>query len=240
MQKIPALTVTNLTITYNAVPIISDVSVVVPQGIMLGIIGPNGAGKTTFLKAVVGLVAPTSGTIAVMGKPCQDVRNLYAYIPQKNSIDWDFPITVFDMVLMGCYGKLGWFKRPKKEYYAQAHEVIAAVGLEHVAYCSIGILSGGQRQRAFVARALMQDVQIYFFDEPFAGIDSKTEESIIDLLKELRDQGKTIIMVHHDLHTAPVFFDWALLLNKRCTTIGPVSDVLTRENLVRVYNNDFL
>src|SRR5690606_31246225 len=115
MQKIPALTVTNLTITYNAVPIISDVSVVVPQGIMLGIIGPNGAGKTTFLKAVVGLVAPTSGTIAVMGKPCQDVRNLYAYIPQKNSIDWDFPITVFDMVLMGCYGKLGWFKRPKKE-----------------------------------------------------------------------------------------------------------------------------
>ena len=205
---------------------------------MLGIIGPNGAGKTTFLNAVVGLLAPTSGTVSILGKSWQDARGLFAYIPQKNSIDWDFPATVFDMVLMGCYGKLGWFARPKKEDRARAYEAIATVGLEHVAHYSIGVLSGGQRQRVFVARALMQDAQVYFLDEPFAGVDSKTESSIISLFKKLRDQGKTIIVVHHDLHTAPLYFDWALLLNKRCVAIGPVGDVLTQQYLNCVYSKN--
>jgi manganese/zinc/iron transport system ATP- binding protein len=237
ISKTVALDVSHLTVEYKPNLILSDVSVTIPQGVMCGIIGPNGAGKTTFIKALLNLIPVASGTIKILGTSLQDVRNRIAYIPQRSSVDWDFPITVFDMVLMGCYGKLGWFKRPGKNEYNQVHSALAAVGLQEYAQQSIGILSGGQQQRAFLARALMQDAHIYFLDEPFAGVDITTEHIIINIFKQLRDEGKTVIVVHHDLFTASSYFDYVVLLNKTCIAHGPVEQVLTSSHLERAYGN---
>ena len=235
MKKIPALDIAHLTVLYNNTVVLSDCSATIPQGIMLGIIGPNGAGKTTFIKAILELVPKKEGTIFIGGELFAHARSKIAYIPQRSSVDWDFPLTVFDMVLMGCYGKLGWFKGPSKREKDAAYIALAAVGLEAYADKSIGTLSGGQQQRAFVARALVQNAQIYFLDEPFAGVDAPSEKIIISLFKTLRDSGKTIIVVHHDILTASAYFDWALLLNKKVVTYGPIEDVLTAHNYAQVY-----
>ena len=237
ISKIPALHASNLTISYNNTIVVSDLSVTIPQGVMCGIIGPNGAGKTTFIKALLGLLPITAGSIRILGKDIKNIRNKVAYVAQRSSVDWDFPLTVFDMVLMGCYGRLGWFKRPNATHYKEVYDALAAVGLHDYAHQSIGVLSGGQQQRAFLARALMQQAEIYFLDEPFAGVDITTEKIIIDLFKHLRDQGKTIIVVHHDLFTAATYFDYIMLLNKMCVASGPVEDVLTPIYLERAYSN---
>lgn len=235
ISKISALDVSNVTIAYENNQVLINCSVTVPQGVMLGIIGPNGAGKTTFIKAVLGLIPVAAGAVAILGSTIEDARERIAYIPQRNTVDWDFPITVFDMVLMGCYGKLGWFKRPGKVECAQAHQALAAVGLESYADQPISTLSGGQQQRAFLARALLQDAHVYFLDEPFAGVDIVTEKIIITIFKKLRDEGKTVIVVHHDLFTASTYFDWVMLLNKTNIACGPVEDVLTSSNLDHTY-----
>ncbi|HLW72616.1 MAG TPA: metal ABC transporter ATP-binding protein [Candidatus Babeliales bacterium] len=246
ISKIPALEVSHLTVEYEPTSlklrssgnqVLVDCSVTVPQGVMCGVIGPNGAGKTTFIKAILNVIPVASGTITILGNAFKDVRNKIAYIPQRSSVDWDFPITVFDMVLMGCYGKLGWFKRPGDLEHMHVYEALAAVGLEKYADVRIGALSGGQQQRAFLARALMQNAQIYFLDEPFAGVDIATEKIIINLFKKLCDEGKTIIVVHHDLFTASTYFDWVILLNKRCIASGPTEQVLTSVYLERTYGN---
>jgi manganese/zinc/iron transport system ATP- binding protein len=240
ISLIPALDVSHLTVFYRDTPVLVDCCVTVPFGVMLGIIGPNGAGKTTFMKSVLGLIPIKSGTLSIAGVSGKSVCAKVAYVPQRSTVDWDFPLTVFDMVLMGCYGKLGWFKRPTSEDRQRAHEALIAVGLDAIAHVSIGTLSGGQQQRAFIARALLQDAQVYFLDEPFAGVDTVSEKIIVDVFKKLRDEGKTIIVVHHDLLTAPIYFDWALLLNKKIIACGPVEIVLTAENLDQLYQTPLL
>lgn len=238
ISNIPALQISHLTVAYNNI-VLSDCSVVIPQGVMLGIIGPNGAGKTTFIKAVLELLPKKEGEVFLLGKTLGYVRHKIGYIAQRSSIDWDFPLTVFDMVLMGCYGKLGWVRRPGAKEQIQVYEALVAVGLSDYANQPIGVLSGGQQQRAFLARALMQDADIYFLDEPFAGVDAPSEKIIVELLKSLRDQGKTIVVVHHDILTASAYFDWALLLNKKVVACGPIEDVLTQEHFAQVYGNGF-
>jgi manganese/zinc/iron transport system ATP- binding protein len=237
ISKIPALSVSDLTVSYGDNPILADCSVAIPQGVMLGIIGPNGAGKTTFIKSILGIIPKKVGEVLLLGKTIEYVRNKIAYVAQRHSVDWDFPLTVFDMVLMGSYGKLGWFKRPGNAEHIQVYQALVAVGLDDYANQPISVLSGGQQQRAFIARALMQNPDIYFLDEPFAGVDAPTEKIIIELFKKLRDQGKTIIVVHHDILTASAYFDWALLLHKKIIACGPIEDVLTQDNFARVYSN---
>ena len=239
ISQIPALDVSHLTVVYDNETVLSDCTVAIPQGLMVGIIGPNGAGKTTFIKSVLVLVPHQEGTIFISGMSVSNARSHVAYVPQRSTIDWDFPLTVFDMVLMGCYGKLGWFRRPGKNEYNSASEVLRTVGLESYADKSISTLSGGQQQRAFLARALMQDANIYFLDEPFAGVDITSEKIIITLFKKLRDEGKTVIVVHHDLFTASHYFDWVMLLNKTCIACGPVEDVLVSANLDCTYGTYF-
>jgi manganese/zinc/iron transport system ATP- binding protein len=235
LSKIPALHVSNLTVSYGDNLILSDCTVTIPQGVMLGIIGPNGAGKTTFIKSILELIPKKSGEVLFSGKTLGCMRSKIAYVPQRSSVDWDFPLTVFDMVLMGCYGKLGWIRRPGAREQTQVYDALAAVGLSAYANKPIGTLSGGQQQRAFVARALVQDAQIYFLDEPFAGVDIPTEKILISLLKKLCAEGKTVVVVHHDVLTAPTYFDWALLLNKKTIACGSVEQVLTAQNLSHVY-----
>ncbi len=239
ISKTPALDVSHLTVSYQNNIVLSDCSVIIPQGVMLGIIGPNGAGKTTFIKSILELIPKKDGNVFLLGKTLEYVRNKIGYVSQRSSVDWDFPLTVFDMVLMGCYGKLGWIKRPGEREQLQVRQALVAVGLDNYANQPIGVLSGGQQQRAFIARALVQDADIYFLDEPFAGVDAPTEKIIIELFKKLRDEGKTIIVVHHDILTAPTYFDWAVLLNKKVIAYGPIQQVLTQQNFAQVYSNNF-
>jgi manganese/zinc/iron transport system ATP- binding protein len=238
ISHIPAVSVSDLAVSYGENLILSDCSVTIPQGVMLGIIGPNGAGKTTFIKSILELIPKKNGNIFLLGKTLGYVRNKIAYVAQRHSVDWDFPVTVFDMVLMGCYGKLGWFRKPGVKEQIQVYETLVEVGLTDYANEPIGVLSGGQQQRAFIARALMQNPDIYFLDEPFAGVDLPTEKIIIGLFKKLRDQGKTIIVVHHDMLTASLYFDWALLMNKKIIGCGPIEEILTQQNFAQVYGNN--
>ncbi|MCB1110866.1 MAG: metal ABC transporter ATP-binding protein, partial [Chlamydiia bacterium] len=198
-------------------------------------IGPNGAGKSTFLKAVLGIVKPLSGSVRFFGKPFKEVSGQIAYVPQKRSIDWDFPITVFDVVLMGRYGKLRGLKWYTKADKLAARRMLERLEMGDLAERQISALSGGQQQRLFIARALLQEGEILLLDEPFAGVDQATEEVIMKLLKTLRDEGKTILVVHHDLSTAPNYFDQVLLLNTSLVAYGDTKEVLTPENLTRAY-----
>lgn len=235
ISKIPALDVSHLTVSYQNNIVLADCSVTIPQGVMLGIIGPNGAGKTTFIKSILGMIPKKMGDVLLLGEVIETVRNKIAYVSQRSSVDWDFPLTVFDMVLMGSYGKLGWCRRPGAGEQIKVYEALVAVGLDNYAHQPIGVLSGGQQQRVFIARALVQDAHIYFLDEPFAGVDVPSEKIIIGLLKALRDQGKTIIVVHHDMLTASLYFDWALLMNKKIIGCGPIEEILTQQNFAQVY-----
>jgi len=225
----------DLTVAYGQRPVLWDIDVAIPVGNLVAIVGPNGAGKSTFLKTVLGLLRATNGFVKVLDRPCKDARHLIGYVPQRESVDWDFPVSVLDVVLMGRYGKMGWFKRPSKNDRAFAHSCLEQVGILALADRQIKQLSGGQQQRVFLARALAQEPEIYLMDEPFAGVDAATERAIIEILRELRSRGKTVIAVHHDLQSIPEYFDWVALLNLHLIAAGKVADVFTPENLQKTY-----
>lgn len=231
----PAVEVEDLTVAYRDKPVLWDVDLTVPSGVLMAIIGPNGAGKTTLMKAILGLVPTAAGQALIFGKPYKQQRHLVGYVPQRGTVDWDFPTTVRDVVLMGCYGRLGWIRRPGRLERDQALEALNKVGMAEFAQRQISQLSGGQRQRVFLARALVQDAQVYFMDEPFQGVDATTERAIIAILQELRARGRTVLVVHHDLQTVPEYFDQVTLLNVRRIASGPVAEVFTEANLRSTY-----
>ncbi|OEH92711.1 metal ABC transporter ATP-binding protein [Bacillus solimangrovi] len=230
-----ALKVENMTVAYQKKPVLSEVSFTVPEGKLIGIVGPNGAGKSTLIKAILGLIPRASGTVDIYGKPYKKQRKLIGYVPQRGDVDWDFPTNALDVVLMGRYGHIGWVKRPSKKDVDFAKECLDKVGMSAYANRQISQLSGGQQQRVFLARALAQDATIYFMDEPFVGVDAATEKAIITLLNELKEQGKTVLVVHHDLQTVPEYFDWTMLLNMRLIEIGPTNEVFTIDHLQKTY-----
>jgi len=201
----------------------------------VGIIGPNGAGKSTMITAIMDLVPKASGRVRIYGEPYAKMRRIIGYVPQRESVDWDFPINALEVVTMGRYGRLGWIKRPGREDRRVAEEALDKVGMGEYANRQISQLSGGQQQRVFLARALAQDTQIYLMDEPFAGVDAATEQAIIDILMELRKLDKTILVVHHDLQTVTRYFDWVIMLNMRVVASGPTAEVFTDENLNKTY-----
>lgn len=231
----PVLEIHDLTVSYNRKPVLWGIDLTIPQGSLVGIIGPNGAGKSTLLKTTMGLIPLSSGYIKLFGKDLNDIRNKVSYVPQRESVDWDFPTSVMDVVLMGRYHKLGLFKRPRKADKDVAMECLQKVGMMPYAGRQISQLSGGQQQRVFLARALAQDADIYFMDEPFAGVDAATEAAIIQLMREMTSKGKTVIVVHHDLQSANEYFNWILLLNMRLVASGPTGKVFTPELLQETY-----
>jgi manganese/zinc/iron transport system ATP- binding protein len=233
----PAIEVTDLTVAYREKPVLWDVDLTVPQGVLMAVVGPNGAGKTTLIKAILGLVAPAAGQVLIHGQPYAEQRGSVGYVPQRGSVDWDFPTTVLDVVLMGTYGSLGWLRWPGRRERERAFEALDKVGMRPFATRQISQLSGGQQQRVFLARALVQDARVYFMDEPFQGVDATTERAIVELLRELRAQGKTVVVVHHDLQTVPEYFDWVTLLNVRKIASGPVGEVFTEVNLRTAYGS---
>lgn len=240
MEKTPfALEVAQLSVNYDKTPVLFDVSMQVPEGRLVGIIGPNGAGKSTFIKALLDLVTPLSGNISILGKPLKEIRKRIAYVPQKESVDWDFPITVEDLVLMGRYGSLKLFQRPRKEDIAAGLECLDLVGMTAYKDRQISQLSGGQQQRVFLARALVQEAEVYFMDEPFAGVDLATETVLIGVIKDLVSKGKTVFVVHHDLNTVENIFDWLIILNLRLIASGDVKDVFNSKNLHLAYGKSY-
>ncbi len=230
-----ALAVDDLTVAYQENPAIWDIDLAVPEGVLMGIVGPNGAGKSTLIKAVLNLIPRAAGTVAFYGLPYERARSLVGYVPQRGSVDWDFPASVLDVVTMGLYGKLGWFRRPGRAQRELALGALEQVGLVDFADRQISQLSGGQQQRTFLARALVQDAQIYFMDEPFAAVDAVTENAIVSILRQLNQRGKTVLVVHHDLQTVAEYFDWVTLLNVEVIASGPTAEVFTPENLRRTY-----
>lgn len=229
------LEVRRLTVSYGARPVLWDVDARFPDGALSAIVGPNGAGKSTLLKAALGLIPSDAGQSLIEGRPVKAARDRVAYVPQRDSVDWDFPITVREVVEMGRYPQTGWFRRVARREGALIDECLRRVGMADFAGRQIGQLSGGQRQRVFIARALAQQAPVMMMDEPFAGVDARTEASILGLLGELRDEGRSIIVVHHDLGTVRSVFDHVLLLNVRAIASGPVDEVLTPETLRRAY-----
>ncbi len=230
-----ALAINDLTVAYNGKPALWDVDLEVPEGVLMAVVGPNGAGKSTLIKAALDLIPRATGEVRFYGQPYVKARRWVGYVPQRSSVDWDFPTSVLDVVMMGLYGQLGWFKRPGKNARALAMQALEQVSLADLAHRQISQLSGGQQQRTFLARALVQDAQLYFMDEPFAAVDAVTERAIVGLLHELRARGKTVIVVHHDLQTVPEYFDWVTLLNVERIASGPTELVFTETNLQRTY-----
>lgn len=235
----PAIQAHHLSVNYGNVSALWDISLQVPKGVVAGIIGPNGAGKTTLIKSALDLVQPIAGKVEFFGQPLQKVRKRIAYVPQKESVDWDFPITVRDLVLMGRYGHLGLFRWPRQADYAAVHDYLEMVGMENFAHRQISQLSGGQQQRVFLARALIQEADIYLMDEPFVGIDLGTRKLIMDILHKLRDQGKTVCVVHHELDSVDNYFDWVIMLNIRLVASGFTREVFTHENLNTCYGKSY-
>ncbi len=230
-----AVEINDLTVAYHEHAVLWDVDLHVPRGVLLAIVGPNGAGKTTLIKAILGLVRTAAGEVRVLDRPYTEQRLRVGYVPQRGSVDWDFPTTVLDVVMMGRYGALGWFRRPGRRERARAMEALERLGMAAFADRQISQLSGGQQQRVFLARALAQDADVYLMDEPFQGVDATTERAIVTLLRELRAAGRTVVVVHHDLNTVPEYFDWVMLLNVRRIAAGPVREVFTDENLRLTY-----
>lgn len=231
----PALELHDLTVAYHTKPVLWDVDLEIPEGKLVAIVGPNGAGKSTLLKAALDLVPLASGYVRIFGKPYAEVRREIAYVPQRESVEWDFPASVFDVVLMGRYGRLGWLRRPGRADRAAARDALDRVGILDLADRQISKLSGGQQQRTFLARALAQEATLHLMDEPFSGVDAITERAIVQILRELRDRGRTVLCVHHDLQTVPEYFDWVVLVNMRLIGAGPVGEAFTQENLQNTY-----
>jgi len=240
MEIDSVIEVSHLTVNYQKAPVLWDINFHIPSGgHMVAVVGPNGAGKSTLLKVLLGLVCPTSGLVRILGASLEEVRRSIAYIPQRGDVDWDFPITALDVVLMGCYGRLPWLRWPSKRDRERAMVMLQKVGMLPYARRQISQLSGGQQQRIFLARALMQDAEIYFMDEPFAGIDAVTEQEIFLLLKELQKEKKTLVVVHHDLATVERYFDWAIVLNTCLIASGPTSEVFQAETISRAYGANY-
>ncbi len=235
MPAEPILDVHDVTVAYHRRPVLWDVDLTLAVPSLVGVVGPNGAGKSTLIKAILGLVPLASGSIHVLGLPVTQQRQRIGYVPQRESVDWDFPVTVLDVVLMGTYGQLGWFRRPGSRERAWARACLDRIGMAGLESQQIGQLSGGQQQRTFLARALAQRADIYFMDEPLAGVDAATERAIIALLHDLQRQGKTVMVVHHDLRTVPQYFQHVLLLNVRRVAFGPTEQVFSEDNLRKTY-----
>lgn len=231
----PALELHDLSVSYQKKPVLYGVDLEVPEGSLVGLIGPNGAGKSTLIKAVMGLLPLNGGWVKVFGQPFAKAKQRVGYVPQRESVDWDFPVNVMDVVLMGRYGKLGLFRRPGKQDREKAREALDKVAMLPFANRQISNLSGGQQQRVFLARALAQESDLYLMDEPFAGVDAATERAIITLLQELKARGKTIMVVHHDLTTAREYFDRLVLLNMRVVATGPTDEIFTVDLLQKTY-----
>ncbi len=231
----PAIEVHDLTVSYDKKPVLWGIDFTLPQGCLAGVIGPNGSGKTTLIKSIMGLLPSNSGFVKLFGKNINDVRDFVSYVPQKESVDWNFPASALDVALMGRYGKRGLFKRLTKDDRDTAMDCLKQVGMQDFAGRQIAALSGGQQQRVFLARALAQEAKIYLMDEPFIGIDATTENAIIEILRNMRQQGKTIIVVHHDLQSAAEYFDWFILLNTRLVASGSKEKVFTVELLQETY-----
>lgn len=229
------LSIDDLTVAYHRKPVLWDIDLDIPEGKLVGIVGPNGAGKSTLIKACLDLIPRASGRVQIYGKAYRRQRRLVGYVPQRESVDWDFPVSALDVVAMGTYGRIGWCRPVGKKQRQQALEAMGRLGVGDLAHRQINHLSGGQQQRVFLARALAQDAKLYFMDEPFAAVDAGTELAIVALLHELKDQGKTCLVVHHDLATVPQYFDWVVLLNMRVVAAGPTEAVFTRENLHKTY-----
>lgn len=231
----PALEIHDLTVAFDRKPVLWNIDLVIPQGKLVGIIGPNGAGKSTLIKSVMGLLPLSSGYCKLFDQELSAVRSRISYVPQRESVDWDFPVSVLDVVMMGRYGKLGLLKRPRKADLDVAMDCLKKVGMESFANRQIAQLSGGQQQRTFLARALAQQADIYFMDEPFAGVDAATEKAIIQLLQTMTAANKTVIVVHHDLQSVTTYFDWVILLNTRLIANGPTENAFTQQNLQETY-----
>ncbi len=234
-NRLFALEVANLTVTYESNPVLKNVSCSIPTGVMLAIVGPNGAGKSTFIKTVLGLIKPLSGSISMLSQSIKNALPHITYVPQRSSIDWDFPATVYDVVMMGRYGKIGWFARPKQKDHEKVMNALQTLGLTEFRDRPIGQLSGGQQQRCFLARALVSEAQMYLLDEPFVGVDIATEKVIVSVLQKLQQKGKTIIVVHHDLQTLRQYFNWIMLLNVSVVACGPIDRVLVPEFVCEAY-----
>ena len=231
----PVLEVHDLTVSYDQHPVLWNVDLSLPAGKLIGILGPNGAGKSTLIKSIMGLIEPTSGYIKIFDKPLPEVRSRISYVPQRESVDWNFPASVLDVVVMGTYGKLGLFRRPGKKEKQVAMDALAQVGMSGYADRQISELSGGQQQRVFIARALAQQADLYLMDEPFAGVDMATETAIFQLLQDMARSGKTVLVVHHDIHSAMNFFEWVIMLNLHLVASGPKDQVMTEELLRKTY-----
>ncbi len=225
----------DMTVAYHRKPVLWDVDLDIPEGRLVGIVGPNGAGKSTLLKAILGLIPTASGDVRIYGKRVREQRGLIGYVPQRESVDWDFPVCALDVVAMGLYREIGWFRRVRAAHRARAMEALVRVGMDSLALRQISQLSGGQQQRVFLARSLVQDARLYLMDEPFAGVDAATEGIIINLLRGLREKGRTVVVIHHDLQTAPEYFDHMILLNTRVVAAGPTAEVFTQKNLHNTY-----
>ncbi|MEX0586157.1 MAG: ABC transporter ATP-binding protein [Pirellulales bacterium] len=224
-----------MTVAYHRKPVLWDVDLEAPEGRLVGIVGPNGAGKSTLIKAVMDLVPKASGRVLVFGKPYRQNRHRVGYVPQRESVDWDFPVSALDVVTMGCYGQIGWCLPVRKKHRQAALEALDRVGIAELAQRQISQLSGGQQQRTFLARALVQKADLYLMDEPFAAVDAATEKAIVRILQDLRAQGKTALVVHHDLQTVGEYFDHVILINMRIVAQGPTDQVFTKENLHKTY-----
>lgn len=231
----PVIEVHDLTVTYNQKPVLWGIDLSLPKGSLVGIVGPNGAGKSTLIKAIMDLVPLSSGYVKLFNAPLDGVREKVSYVPQRESVDWDFPASVYDIVMMGRYGKLGLFKRPRQADKEVVLESLRQVGMEPYRNRQISQLSGGQQQRVFLARALAQQADVYFMDEPFAGVDAATEKAIVQLLKQMSDEGKTVVVVHHDLQSVAKYFDWLILLNMRLVASGPTEAVFKEDLLQEAY-----
>ncbi len=229
------LDVHDMTVAYRRKPVLWDVDLVIERPGLVAIVGPNGAGKSTLIKAILGLVPKATGRVQVLGRPVDQQRRLIGYVPQRESVDWEFPVSALDAVLMGTYGSLGWFRRPGRQQREKALSCLDQVGMADLARRQIGQLSGGQQQRVFLARALAQEARLYFMDEPMAGVDAATEKIVFRTLENLRDEGRTVVVVHHDLRTVATWFDSVVLLNMRLVASGPVDEVFHEENLRKTY-----
>lgn len=230
-----ALSIHDMTVAYDRKPVLWDIDLDIPKGRLVGIVGPNGAGKSTLIKAALGLIPMASGRVTMFDKPLRKVRSRVGYVPQRESVDWDFPVSALDVVAMGLYRKIGWCLPVLSSHKRQALAALERVGIAELAHRQISQLSGGQQQRVFLARALAQNADLYFMDEPFAAVDAATEKAIVTVLRDLRSMGKTVLVVHHDLQTVPEYFEEVILMNMRIVAYGPTQEVFTSSNLQRTY-----
>ncbi len=231
----PVLEIHDLSVSYDRKPVLWGVDLSIPKGALVGVVGPNGAGKSTLIKSIMGLIPVNGGYVKLFDQDLDEVREMVSYVPQRESVDWDFPASVMDVVLMGRYNKLGLFSRPRKADRDAARYALEQVGMQDFAKRQISQLSGGQQQRVFLARALAQQAEIYFMDEPFAGVDAATEKAIINILKDMSAAGKTVIVVHHDLQSVAKYFDWLIMLNLRLVASGPTDKVFNQKLLEEAY-----